>query len=126
MQIELRSHFCISLTLEENNVTLLKGFVLNLSETFVVSVKEFQKLISAPRLSLPLGWVLTLGTSRSLGVRYPTRKPMPGFFLCIFSSPTCLKKPVFSKLDLLLWKVPARLYWDLLTRGRYQPACHYF
>jgi hypothetical protein len=24
------------------------------------------------------------------------------------------------------WKVPARLYWDLLTNERYQPACHYF
>jgi hypothetical protein len=37
-----------------------------------------------------------------------------------------LKKPVFSKQDLLRWKVPAMLYWDLLTSGRYQPACHYF
>ncbi len=27
------------------------------------------------------------------------------FFLCIFSSQTCLKKPVFSKGDLLQWKV---------------------
>jgi hypothetical protein len=51
------------------------------------------------------------------------RQALPGFFLCIFSSLTCLKKPVFSKLDLLWWKVPARLYWDLLTSGRYQPAC---
>jgi hypothetical protein len=50
-----------------------------------------------------------------------------GFFFCIFTSLTCLKKkPVFSKRDLLSWKVPARLYWDLLTSGRYQPACHYF
>ncbi len=30
---------------------------------------------------------------------------MPGFFLCIFSSLTYLKKPVFSKRDLLRWKV---------------------
>jgi len=29
------------------------------------------------------------------------RKALPGFFLCIFSSLTCLKKPVFSKPDLL-------------------------
>ncbi len=36
-----------------------------------------------------------------------------------------MKKPVFSKRDLPLWKVPVRLYWDLLTSGRYQPACHY-
>jgi hypothetical protein len=43
------------------------------------------------------------------------RKALPGFFLCIFSSLTCLKKHVFSKRDLLRWKVPARLYWDLLT-----------
>ncbi len=42
------------------------------------------------------------------------------FFLCIFSSLTCLKKPVFSKLDLLWRKVPpTRLYWDLLTSGTY-------
>jgi hypothetical protein len=34
---------------------------------------------------------------------------VPGFFLCIFSSITCLKKPVFSKRDFLLWKVPASL-----------------
>jgi len=54
------------------------------------------------------------------------RKALPGFILCIFSSLTCLKKPVFSKGDLLLWKVLARLYWDLLTSGKYQPACHYF
>jgi hypothetical protein len=39
-------------------------------------------------------------------------KALPGFFLCIFSSLTCLKKPVFSKRDLLRWKVPARLNWD--------------
>jgi hypothetical protein len=35
---------------------------------------------------------------------------VPGFFLCILSSVTCLKKPIFSKRDLLLqWKVPASL-----------------
>ncbi len=44
-------------------------------------------------------------------------KALPEFFLCIFSSLTCLKKPVFSNWDLLRWKVPARLYWDLLTTG---------
>jgi hypothetical protein len=49
------------------------------------------------------------------------RKALLGFFLCIFSSLTCLKKPVFSKRDLLRWKVTARLYWDLLPNGRYQP-----
>jgi hypothetical protein len=48
------------------------------------------------------------------------RKALLGFFLCIFSSLTCLKKPVFSKRDLLRWKVTARLYWDLLSSGRYQ------
>jgi hypothetical protein len=50
------------------------------------------------------------------------RKALPGFFLCIFSSITCLKRPVLSKRDLLQWKVPARLYWDLLTCARYQPG----
>jgi hypothetical protein len=45
-------------------------------------------------------------------------------FSFVFSAPllTCLKKPVFSKRDLLWWEVPVRLYWDLLTSGRYQPA----
>ncbi len=50
-------------------------------------------------------------------------------FSSVFSAPwtlTCLKTPVFSKRDILWWKLPARLYWDLLTSGRYQPACHYF
>jgi hypothetical protein len=42
-------------------------------------------------------------------------KALPGIFLCIFSYLTYMKKPVFSKMDLLLWKVSARLYWDLLT-----------
>jgi len=28
-----------------------------------------------------------------------------------------MKKPVFSKQDVLLLKVPARLYWNLLTSG---------
>jgi hypothetical protein len=54
------------------------------------------------------------------------RKALPEFFLCIFSSLTYLKKPVFSKQDLLRWKVTARLYWDFLTSGPYQPACYYF
>jgi hypothetical protein len=45
-------------------------------------------------------------------------KALLGFFLCIFSALACLKKPVFSKWDLMQWKVPARLYWDLLTSGR--------
>jgi hypothetical protein len=58
--------------------------------------------------------------------RFRKLKVMPGFFLYVFSSLTCLKKPVLSKRDLLQWKVLARLYWDLLTSGRYQPACHYF
>ncbi len=40
--------------------------------------------------------------------------------------PGSLKKPVFIMTDLRPSKVPARLDWDLLTRGRYQPACHYF
>jgi hypothetical protein len=33
-------------------------------------------------------------------------KALPGFFLRIFSSLTSLKNPVFSKRDLLRWKVP--------------------
>ncbi len=39
--------------------------------------------------------------------RFPNVKALPGFFLRIFSSLTCLKKPIFSKRDLLRWKVPA-------------------
>jgi len=62
----------------------------------------------------------------SMYLRSELGKALPGFFLCIFSSLTCLKKLVFSKRDLLPWTVLARLYWDLLTNGRYQPACHYF
>jgi hypothetical protein len=31
---------------------------------------------------------------------FPIPKALPGFFLCIFSSITCLKKPVLSKRDL--------------------------
>jgi len=43
----------------------------------------------------------------------PFCKAPPGFFFCIFSSLTCLKKPVFSKQDLPRWTVPVRIYWDL-------------
>ncbi len=32
------------------------------------------------------------------------------FSFVFFQLPPCLKKPVFSKRDLLPWKVPARLY----------------
>jgi hypothetical protein len=39
-------------------------------------------------------------------------KELPGFFLCIFSSLTCLKKPVSTS--------------GIFYGGRYQPACHYF
>ncbi len=60
-----------------------------------------------------------------LGAILLVRKALPRFFLCRFFL-TCLKKRVFSKRDLLGWKVPARLYWDLLTSGRYQPPYHYF
>jgi hypothetical protein len=42
-------------------------------------------------------------------------KAFPGFFLRIFSSLTCLKKPIFNKRDLLRWKVPVRLYSDVLA-----------
>jgi len=45
-------------------------------------------------------------------------KALPGFFLCIFS---CLKKPVFSKRDLLPEKVPARLY-CVPAEGTSQPV----
>jgi hypothetical protein len=50
----------------------------------------------------------------------------------------CLDFPFYSQLPYLseetcfpqrgssVWEVLARLYWDLLTSGRYQPACHYF
>ncbi len=48
-----------------------------------------------------------------------TWKALSGFFICIFTSLTCMKKPVFSRRFV-------RLYWDLLTSGRYQPACDYF
>ncbi len=48
----------------------------------------------------------------------PICKALPWFFLRIFSSLTCLKKPVFSNRDLLQVNVPARLYWDLLISGR--------
>jgi hypothetical protein len=34
-------------------------------------------------------------------VPYPIHKALPGFFLCIFSSLTCLNKPVLRKPDLL-------------------------
>jgi hypothetical protein len=36
-------------------------------------------------------------------------KALPGFFLCIFSSLACLRKPVFSKRDPVWCKVPAIL-----------------
>ncbi len=45
-----------------------------------------------------------LHSSLSSLISLPLKAP-PGFFLCIFSSLTCLKKPVFSKWNLLWWKV---------------------
>jgi hypothetical protein len=69
---------------------------------------------------------LTLFMVTSMLELITRRKVLPEFFLCIFSSLTYLKKDVFSKRDLLRWKVPARLYWDFLTSGGYRPACHYF
>ncbi len=50
-------------------------------------------------------------------------KALPGFFLCIFSSLTCLQKPVFSKQDLLWWKVSAvctMIFWP--AEGTSQPV----
>ncbi len=46
---------------------------------------------------------------------FPRITLLPGFFLCIFSSLTCLKEPVFSKLDLLWWKIPTSL--SLFLKG---------
>jgi hypothetical protein len=37
-----------------------------------------------------------------------SRKALPGFFLCIFSSLTCLKKTVFNERDPLQCKVLAQ------------------
>ncbi len=54
-------------------------------------------------------FVLDLVGGKYLLITIQIRKALPGFFLCIFSSLTCLKKPVFSKRELLRWKVPARL-----------------
>jgi hypothetical protein len=51
------------------------------------------------------------------------RKALPGFFLCIFSSLTCLKKPVFSKRELMQWKVPASL--SLFLKSEKIPALLY-
>jgi hypothetical protein len=59
-------------------------------------------------------------SENALPLRIP--KALPEFFSCLFSSITSVKKPVFTKRDLLQWKVPARLYWDHLTSGRYQLA----
>ncbi len=63
--------------------------------------------------------------SKSLGKQASYyRKALPGFFLCIFSSLTSLKKPVFSKRDLLWWKVHTSqallgCFWP--TEGTSQP-----
>jgi hypothetical protein len=50
----------------------------------------------------------------------PKRKALPEFFLCIFSSLTCLKKPVFRKRDLLRWNVTATL--SLFLKSEKIPA----
>jgi hypothetical protein len=46
-------------------------------------------------------------------------KALPRFFLCIFSSLTCLNF-CFQQVGSSAVEVPARLYWDLPTSGRYQ------
>jgi hypothetical protein len=53
----------------------------------------------------------------------PFHKTLHGFFLCIFNSLTCLKKLVFSKLDLLQWKVKANL--SLFLRSEKIPTLFY-
>jgi hypothetical protein len=90
---------------------------------------------SSPFLAWANGWV---SVKRGLGSRqsysallkrfFRLCKALPGFFFCILSSLTCCMKEHVSLASggLLRWKVPARLYWDLLTRGRYQPPSHYF
>jgi hypothetical protein len=60
-------------------------------------------------------WLIYFVSASGSRSRLTLRKALPGFFLCVFSSITCLKKPVFSKWDLLWWKVPATLYWELTT-----------
>jgi len=55
-----------------------------------------------------------------LGAILLVRKVLPRFFLCIFSSLTCLKKRIFSKRDLLGWKVPASL--SLFLKNEKIPA----
>jgi len=82
-------------------------------------LEKISNPLAPPQLGAYFGAVLLLR-------HYTTHESLPGFFLCIFSSLSCLKKPIFSQRDLLRWKVPARLYWDLLTSRTYQSACHYF
>jgi hypothetical protein len=50
-------------------------------------------------------------------------KALPGFFIYIFSSITCLKKPVLSKRYLLGWKVAASL--SLFLKSAKTPALLY-
>ncbi len=53
-------------------------------------------------------WFIQISIDHNKGW-FQRLKALSGFFLCIFSPLTYLKKPVFSKRDLLRWKVPASL-----------------
>ncbi len=93
------------------------------------------RLISYRQPAKPL-WVKYIFVKGSIGSQsfnpkpfrytlqfFTPRKALPGFFLCIFSSLTCLKIPVFSKRYLLRRKIPAgctRIFWP--AEGTSQPV----
>jgi len=94
---------------------------------WVVKAELIMDMKSSSDFFSVIGVHVTKYIFTSAGLRGVWKKPMPllllllpgrcsifvkhclDFFLCIFSSLTCLKKPVFIKLDLLWWKLPARL-----------------
>ncbi len=55
-----------------------------------------------------------------------SRKAVPGFLLCIFSSRCLPEETCFQQVGSSVVESTRRLYWDILTSGRYQPTYHYF
>ncbi len=47
-------------------------------------------------------------------------------FSFVFSARLPAWRNLFWASEIFCWNVPVRLYWDLLTNGRYQPTCHNF
>jgi hypothetical protein len=88
-------------------------FYKNVVELLYLPLGAWERAFIRTRATLSSPFVRTHYSGNTLPFgTLPTMQSTAWIFHFLFSA-TCLKKPVFSKRDLLWWKVPAKLHWEI-------------